>query len=72
MTTAAYSIAEFCRAHRLSRAFFYNLLKRGEGPIVMKVGKRTLVANEAADAWRRRMEIAARRQLPAGEDAHDH
>jgi hypothetical protein len=59
MTTAAYSIAEFCRAHRLSRAFFYNLLKRGEGPTVMKVGKRRLVANEAADAWRRRMESAA-------------
>jgi hypothetical protein len=44
MPTEAYSIAEFCRAHRVSRAFFYVLQKRGEGPTVMKVGTRTLVS----------------------------
>jgi hypothetical protein len=56
MPTAAYSIAEFCRAHRLSRAFFYILQKRGEGPTVMKVGKRRLVSEESARDWRERME----------------
>jgi hypothetical protein len=59
MPTEAYSIAEFCRAHRVSRAFFYVLQKRGEGPTVMKVGKRTLVSNHAAKDWRERMERAA-------------
>jgi len=59
MPTGAYSIAEFCHAHRLSIAFFYVLQKRGEGPTVMKVGKRTLVADEAARHWRERMESAA-------------
>jgi hypothetical protein len=59
MQTEAYSIAEFCRAHRVSRAFFYVLRKRGEGPTVMKVGKRTLVSAGAAKDWRERMERAA-------------
>jgi hypothetical protein len=56
MTIGASSICLFCRAHGISRATFYNLIRRGEGPIVMKVGKRTLVSDEAAEAWRRRME----------------
>ncbi len=54
--TAATTVDEFCQAHRISRASFYNYLKAGQGPAVMKVGGRTLVSNEAAAAWRRRME----------------
>ena len=52
MNSGAASIAEFCDAHRISRAHVYNLLKRGQGPTVMKVGKRTLISDEAATAWR--------------------
>ena len=59
MPNAAYSIAEFCRAHRVSRAFFYVLQKRGNAPKVMKVGRRRIVSEEAAEAWRRRMEALA-------------
>jgi hypothetical protein len=59
MHTAVYSIAEFCRAHRLSRSFFYILAKRGEAPAVMAVGKRRFVSEDAAKAWRERMEGAA-------------
>ena len=55
----ASSINQFCRDHAISRSTFYNLLKRGVGPAVMKVGKRTLVSAESAAAWRRRMENAA-------------
>jgi hypothetical protein len=66
MHAAVYSIAEFCRSHGVSRAFFYTLMKRGEGPTVMKVGKRTLVSEEAARDWRRRMETAADAQMPRG------
>ncbi len=54
--TAANTVDEFCHAHRISRGTFYNLLKVGQGPAVMKVGARTLVSGEAAAAWRRRME----------------
>ena len=31
---------------------FYALLKRGEGPEIMKVGLRTLISHEAAARWR--------------------
>lgn len=56
---AAYSVEEFCDAHRISRATFYNLLSGGQGPRVMKCGRRTLIARESAEAWRRQMERAA-------------
>jgi hypothetical protein len=60
------SIAEFCRAHGVSRAFVYALLKRGEGPTIMKAGRRTLVSVEAAAEWRRRMEALASAKLNRG------
>lgn len=51
-----FSVAEFCRAHSISRGTFYALLKEGRGPTISKVGRRTLISAEAAEAWRRRME----------------
>jgi excisionase family DNA binding protein len=54
--TDAFTIDEWCRRHRLSRATFYNLLKRGEAPRVMKVGVRTLISREASDEWRKQLE----------------
>ena len=56
MTIQAQTVDEFCQSHRISRGHFYNLLKEGRGPTVMKVGTRTLVSVEAAAAWRRAME----------------
>lgn len=55
----AISVLEFCKMHAISRAHFYNLLKRGEGPVLMRVGRRRLVSNEAMIEWRRRMEELA-------------
>jgi len=51
-----FSVNEFCKAHRISRASFYKLLKAGNGPAIMKVGKGTLVSAEAAAEWRKRMQ----------------
>lgn len=50
----AYSIEAFCKAHGISRSFFYLLLNRGEGPRLTKVGRRTLISREAAHQWRNR------------------
>ena len=61
-----YSVTEFCREHGISRGLFYQLLKEGRGPRVMKVGRRTLVSREAAEDWRRRMEGATQ----VGEGGH--
>lgn len=56
MTTGATSIVNFCKAHGISRAHFYNLAKRGPAPRTLKAGRRRLVSDEAAAEWRRLME----------------
>ena len=58
---AAYTISEFCDAHRISRAQYYNLRKLGQGPDEARAGDRiVLITNEAAARWRRQREKAAR------------
>jgi len=56
---AAYSIDEFCAAHRLSPAMYFKLKAAGLGPRTMEVGARTLISVEAAADWRREREAAA-------------
>lgn len=53
---SAYSIDAFCKAHDISRAFFYELGEAGLGPRLMKLGRRVLISQEAAADWRREME----------------
>jgi hypothetical protein len=55
-TSVANTVGQFCQEHNISRGHFYNLLKRGDGPAIMRVGRRTLISAEAATEWRRRME----------------
>ncbi|RWN95178.1 MAG: AlpA family phage regulatory protein [Mesorhizobium sp.] len=55
----AYSIPEFCAAHRISRASFYNLINDGKAPRTMKVGTRVLISKEAAADWRKACEAAS-------------
>jgi excisionase family DNA binding protein len=45
---AAYTIDEFCIAHRISRRTFYDLIERGEGPKLMHIGSKRLISAEAA------------------------
>jgi len=56
----AYSVAEFCRQHGISRGLFYNLLREGHGPRVIKAGRRTLISSKAAEEWRQRMETPSK------------
>jgi hypothetical protein len=59
---AAYTISEFCNAHRISRAHYYNLKKLGQGPDEARASDRTvLITIEAAARWRRQRERAATR-----------
>jgi transposase-like protein len=57
---ASYSVSEFCREHGISRGLFYNLVRDGRGPRIMKAGRRTLISHEAAEEWRRNMEVTER------------
>jgi len=49
----AFTIPEFCQAHRISESLFYRLRAEGEGPVVMRIGARVLISKEAAARWRR-------------------
>ncbi len=53
---AAYTVAQFCAAHCISRTHFYELIKQGLAPRLMKVGRRTLISAEASADWRKQME----------------
>ena len=55
----AFSVAEFCEKHRITKPHLYELFKRGTGPRIMKAGRRTLISIEAAADWRRQMEQGA-------------
>lgn len=61
----ATSISVFCRRHGLSRATFYNLMKRSLAPEVMRVGARVLITNEAAAAWRLKMSASSEQKIAA-------
>lgn len=54
----AFTVTEFCEAHRLSRALLYKLLRDGQGPRYFKAGRRTLISAESAAQWRAAMEAA--------------
>jgi hypothetical protein len=55
----AFTIAEFAKAFRLSRATVYNLWRAGQGPVKMRVRGRVLISREAADRWRQGIESQA-------------
>ena len=49
----AYTIGEFCYAHRISTAYYYKQRKLGFGPQEMILGRRRIISAEAAADWRR-------------------
>ena len=49
----AYSVKEFCSAFRISKPFFYAMLREGRAPVTFKLGRRRLISKEAAEQWRR-------------------
>jgi hypothetical protein len=49
----AYTIAEFCYAHKISQASYYKQRKLGLGPKEMEFGRRRIISAEAAADWRR-------------------
>jgi excisionase family DNA binding protein len=59
----AMTVREFCTAYRICRATFYNEVRRGNLRAV-KMGTKTLVLREDAEAWVRRLP-----KLPAGRGA---
>jgi hypothetical protein len=56
---AAFTIKEFCDAHRISPAMYFKLRDAGLGPREMRAGRRVTISLEAATDWRRAREKAA-------------
>jgi len=65
MSADVLTVDEFCLAHRICRATFYNLQKQAKAPTLMRVGSRVLISKESAAAWRRRMEENAEQKTAA-------
>jgi hypothetical protein len=55
----AYTVAEFCVAHRMSRGELYKQWAQGIGPRVFHVGSHRRISIEAAADYRREREQAA-------------
>ena len=47
----SHSINEFCFMNNISRNMFYKLKSKGNGPDLIKVGRRTLITVESAQKW---------------------
>ena len=60
----AFSVGEFCEAHRISRAHFYNLRKLGLGPDEARAGDRVIITVEAAARWRKQRTAAGKQSPP--------
>ena len=71
MSVGATSIPVFCAENGISRAHFYNLMKRGLAPKTLVAGRWRLVSNEAAIQWRRSMEELADAQPTRGGGRHE-
>jgi hypothetical protein len=63
---AAFTIAEFCEVHRLSRSALYKMWAAGTGPRIMRAGSKVLISIEAARDWRREREAAAATAVEGG------
>jgi hypothetical protein len=55
----AFTIAEFCTAHRISQTTYFDLKLRGLGPSEMELGRRRVISFEAAARWRKAREAVA-------------
>ena len=56
----AYTIPEFCKAHRISESMYFKLRNAGLGPREMRALRKVTISIEAAEQWRR-----ARESVPA-------
>ena len=59
---AAYTIPEFCQAHRISESMYYKSREAGVGPREGRILTKVIISFESAADWRRDIEKS---QLPS-------
>lgn len=47
----AYTIPQFCAAYNHSLDTYYRMARAGEGPMITKLGHKTLIGVDDAEAW---------------------
>jgi hypothetical protein len=47
-----YTVQEFCEAHRMGRATYYQLKDQGLAPVEIRLGGKILITKESATRWR--------------------
>src|SRR3954471_22316333 len=65
LAVAAYTIPEFCEAHRISRTHFYELQRRGLAPDVAELLGKKIVTHESAAVWRKQRTAASKKKFQA-------
>jgi hypothetical protein len=61
---AAYTIAEFCEAHRISQSFYFKIRGLGLGPRECRTLNKITITGESAADWRRANETAETARQP--------
>jgi len=61
----SYTIPEWCRRHRWSRAKFYEADARGEAPRSFYFGRSRRISEQADEEWTRGRELAGERDRAA-------
>ena len=50
-----WTVEEFCALHRVSMSKYYELIREGNGPALIYLGKSPRISREAAAEWRKRL-----------------
>ena len=59
------TLPQFMAVYAVPRTTFYDLVKRGHAPRVLRVGRRVLINRKAAEEWVTRMEALAAGNIDA-------
>lgn len=65
----AYTIPQFCEAYNISIWTYYRIAKEGTGPVISKIGDKTLIDIADAKAWFEKKKVAAKEQRPREAEA---
>lgn len=61
------TLPQFMAAYSVPRTTFYDLVKRGHAPRVLRLGRRVLINRKAAEDWVTRMEALAAGNIKASD-----
>jgi hypothetical protein len=64
---AAFTIAEFCEAHRMSQSFYFKIRGLGLGPRECRTLNKITITGESAAEWRRANETAETARQPTAQ-----